>query len=314
MQRHFIFGCGFLGYRLARKLVQLGHIVDTVTRDATKAERLRKEGIEARVSEQSQWIELATRTDHPPLDSITIAIGNDGVGGTQHGDVYGAACEAALRLVDRQGVGRQPTLLFVSTTGVYAARRSGERTESTADPDVSELHAETTPVEITHSWVDESAEVGPIRPGSIASLQCERRLLGAAPEFTKVFRMAGIYSLDRIPNLNRLRAGQPLPGRGQDPLNLIHVEDAASILAAAMQSPPAEAVLNVADGCPVTRARFYTFLAERFQTASPVFTEEGGRQATGKRIDTARLQAWYPGPWRFPNYRLGLSEDVNSTR
>jgi len=300
MDHHFIFGCGFLGRVLARQWVAAGQSVWTTSRDPEKVAQLQAEGIHALPADHTQWAAFAQQTSWPVFRSITVCIGNDRRQGSDHQVIYQAATHAALLLAQRGHDGSlvakadalpspntTSRVLFVSTTGVYQT----DATEAEAIP-----------------RVDEHWPVAAHRDGAAASLACEALLAGQTTVPYTLFRLAGIYSLQRIPNLSRLQNGQPIAGSGQGLLNLIHVEDAATILRQAAAEPPEWPVLNVADGHPIRRQAFYDHLAARYGCPPPQFTEEGGRTAGQKQIDTTRLQAWFRGPWQFPDYRLGLED------
>lgn len=298
MDHHFIFGCGFLGHVLARQWVADGQQVWTTSRDPEKVARLQSEGVQAVQADHGDWAEFAQRETWPAFRSITVCIGNDRRQGSDHQAIYQAATQAAVLLAQRapQGSVDAPApphanthassrVLFVSTTGVY-------QTDGGATDVIPR--------------VDENWPVAAQRDGAAASLACEALLAQQASVPYTIFRLAGIYSVERIPNLSRLQNGQPIAGSGQGLLNLIHVVDAATILRQAAVDPPAWPVLNVADGQPIRRQAFYDHLAQRYGCPAPQFTDEGGRTAGQKQIDTTRLQDWFRGPWQFPNYRLGL--------
>lgn len=299
MSKHFIFGCGFLGRRLAERLVGVGDEVWTSTRSRTKSQELEKEEIHAIVAEPQQWTTRKIQDSLPAFDSITICIGNDRRDGQEHSDVYQAATNAALNFARR--FPNQPCRIqFVSTTGVYKRTIAiPAREDSDPAPDASLVPT-----------IGEDAPLGAERPGARASIACEKILAEQSPISYSIFRLAGIYSLERIPNLAALRSGQPMVGSGDGLLNLIHVHDAAAILAFGSSQPPPWSITNVSDGNPVRRREFYEFLAECYECPPPQFTEEGGRSSSDKYIDTQRLTRWFPGPWRFPNYRVGLAGET----
>lgn len=284
MHHHFIFGCGFLGSRIARKLSSNGHTPWTVTRSAEKASQLNQQNIRTVVGDfKDEDFELPT--DLPSFESITICVGNDGSGSGGHLETYTAATQAALNLAQRSSDSSSVKILFVSTTGVYS------------NPD-SEANQ---PI-----YVDETWPTVPMRPGSVASLRCEQMLLQQSLIPVTIFRLAGIYHPDRIPNLNTLKMGQPLSGDGIGWLNLIHVDDAATILEKAIHQWPQDRILNVADGNPVKRQEFYDYLAQEFHTPPPNFSQVGPNRGGFKQIDNGRLIRWFGDSFEFPSYRQGL--------
>ncbi len=284
MSNHFIFGCGFLGIRFANKLRINGQVPWTVTRSAEKANSLRQQKIQAIVGDfKAVTFELPANL--PAFDSITICVGNDGAGESGHLETYTAATLAALKLAQRSPTPSATKIMFVSTTGVYSAPESGT----------------DQPVKIDENWPTK-----PTRPGSIASLHCEQILLEQNSIPASIFRLAGIYHTDRIPNLPNLKSGQPLSGDGRGWLNLIHVDDAASILFKATHQWPHHPILNIADGHPVTRQEFYDFLSQEFRTPKPIFNETGPNRGGSKQIDNTRLAQWFGSAFEFPSYKQGL--------
>ena len=91
-------------------------------------------------------------------------------------------CSAALPVV------RSTRVIYISTTGVYGPA-GGE-------------------------WVDEQTLPAPERDGGKASLAAEQ-VLAAHPigKRSIILRLAGIYGPDRIPYIDKLRAGEPLACR-----------------------------------------------------------------------------------------------------
>ena len=98
--------------------------------------------------------------------------------------------------------------IYISTTGVYGTA-GGE-------------------------WVDEETPPDPQRDGGRASLAAEQ-VLAAHPLGARsiILRLAGIYGPGRVPFLDKLRAGEPIPAPSAGYLNLIHVDDAAAVVVAA---------------------------------------------------------------------------------
>lgn len=271
MLHHLILGCGFLGSRLATRLVTRGDRVTTTTRHPAKAESLNQAGIEALTGNFDES-DLRRELVSNAYDSITICVTNDSPSAS-HQQVYLSAAQLGIDAVKKHGAQR---IHFVSTTGVYAAPTRGLVV------------------------VDESWPTDPVRPGSIASLMCENLLRQELPGQHHVYRLAGIYHSDRMPNLAKLESGESLPGRGEGWLNLIHADDAAAILEYATRTPPAFDILNVSDGQPVTRQEFYNALAERRGFSPPTFDATLEGRGGQKIVDNTALASWFPGDLRDP--------------
>jgi nucleoside-diphosphate-sugar epimerase len=129
--------------------------------------------------------------------------------------------------------------------------------------------------------------------------------------------MAGLYGPGRVPHLDKLRAGLPLPVPSDGWLNLIHIDDAARIVVAAeawrAEREPADGphIFCVADGAPVRRADYYSEAARVLGAPPPQFTTPpsdspaGPGAAANRRIATTRCEE--AGVARLSSYREGLA-------
>ncbi|HLZ33967.1 MAG TPA: hypothetical protein VKP13_08110 [Nitrospira sp.] len=127
-------------------------------------------------------------------------------------------------------------------------------------------------------WIDETAPVD-LRKSRVQGEEWLRNECGAI-----VLRVAGIYGPGRNP-LDWIRQGRVGPSRKY--VNLIHVEDLASICLAALKRGNPGEVYNVSDGVPYTWDEIYRTARDRWNLA---WIPERPNQETGKRIDTRRLR------------------------
>jgi nucleoside-diphosphate-sugar epimerase len=96
-------------------------------------------------------------------------------------------------------------------------------------------------------------------------------------------------------------------------LNLIHVEDGASAVIAAIAHAGAGSVINVCDDHPVRRRDFYTRMAEVLGAPSPWFppaVEASVAEAVNRRIVNRRMHAELGVALRYPSYMEGLPASV----
>jgi nucleoside-diphosphate-sugar epimerase len=134
-----------------------------------------------------------------------------------------------------------------------------------------------------------------------------------------VLRLAGIYGPSRVPNRADLLEQKPLPFDPTSALNLIHVDDAASIVLAAEKSAPVPRTYVVSDGHPVARGDYYAELAKLWHAPPPLFAAPGEvdpssgnaiapprRGGADKRIDTTRLMSELAPALEFPDFQAGL--------
>jgi nucleoside-diphosphate-sugar epimerase len=285
--RLLIFGCGYLGSRVARLWQDRGGAVRAVTRSASKAAGLQASNIQPIVCDISAPEPALPEKLWLGVKTILFAVGYDRGSSQAIGEVYAGGLERVLRACPSE----IERFIYISSTGVYGQATGG--------------------------WVDEQTACHPVREGGKASLAAEVVLRDSKlAERRIILRLAGIYGPDRIPRAPDLRAGLPIPAPADGWLNLIHVEDAATIvlLAAERATPPATYV--VSDGNPVLRADYYRELARLLKAPPPQFVPPTAdspaalRAGSDKRINPARLFAELQPQLQFPSYREGLAAIV----
>jgi nucleoside-diphosphate-sugar epimerase len=218
---------------------------------------------------------------------VLFAVGYDHSAGQSIADVYAGGVASVLAALPAD-TGR---FIYISTTGVYG-NASG-------------------------AWVDEQTPPDPKRDGGRASLAAEQIIsahpIGAA---SIILRLAGIYGPGRVPFIDKLLAGQPIPAPAAGHLNLIHVDDAAAVIVAASQLAPfprGPQIYCVSDGHPVKRAEFYRETARQLCAPPPTFVEtdpnspRAARAKADRKICNDRMLAELGVQLVYPNYRAGLA-------
>jgi nucleoside-diphosphate-sugar epimerase len=278
-----IFGCGYLGSRVAQLWRESGETVYAVTRSESRSEAFRAAGLLPIVADITGPETLRAL---PAVDAVLVAVGFDrSVGATIH-DVYVTGLANALDALPASVA----QIIYVSSVGVYGQTDGG--------------------------WVDEQSPCEPTQEGGRACLAAESLLAEHAPGTRRVvLRLAGIYGPDRIPLAAKIQAGEAIPNPPDGWLNLIHVDDAARIVLAADQNDQASGVYCVADGNPVLRRDYYDHLAELLAAPPPTYCTEsppGERRRGGgnKRIRIDRLRRDLAPQLQYPSYRQGLAAIV----
>jgi nucleoside-diphosphate-sugar epimerase len=279
-----IFGCGYLGERVARRWRDAGEEVVVVTRKRVRADEFQRQGycpIVADVTKKDTLPKL------PLVQSVLFAVGHDRSAEPSMQDVYVGGMRNVLAVlpfeIDR--------FIYISTTGVYGRTDGG--------------------------WVDEATPPDPIREGGRASLAAEQTLanhpLGGR---SVILRLAGIYGAGRVPFIDKLRTGEPIPAPAAGYLNLIHVDDAAEVVLAADRLAHFEdgpRIYCASDGAPVERGEYYSDVARQIGAPPPRFVEPDpesprtARAMTDRRISNARMLADMRVKLAYPNYRDGLA-------
>lgn len=289
-----IFGCGYLGERVARRWQSGGHEVVVVTRYQQRAADFKRQGYEAIVADITR---SETLRNLPAADTVLFAVGYDRGGGASVDDVYAGGIRNVLAALPLD-TGR---FIYISTTGVYGLA-SGE-------------------------WVDEATPPNPQRDGGRASLAAEQAL-AAHPLGSRsiVLRLAGLYGPNRVPFIRELRAGEPIPALASGYLNLVHVDDAAEVVVAAGEWSPGGTrvahdgprVYCVTDGQPVERGAYYSEVARQVGAPPPHFIEpdpsspRAARAESNRRVCNDRMLTELCVTLSFPDYRAGLASILST--
>ena len=290
-----IFGCGYLGLRVGKMWRAAGDHTWAFTRNEDRVIELGTAGMHTAQGDVTDSTSLGHLQeifgiDGTPLEAILYAVGFDRSSASDMRTVYADGLRNVLN-VAAPSINR---LIYVSTTGVYGYARG--------------------------DWVDEQTPPDPQREGGRASLAAEQVLtqhpLGRR---SAILRLAGIYGPGRVPYLDKLRAGEPLPVPTTGWLNLIHVDDAARIVVAVdawLKSRGASDgphIFCVSDGVPVSRRDYYAEVARLVGVPEPNFSTPppdspaAARAAADRRISNAKLTNTLQVNLKYPSYREGLA-------
>lgn len=273
-----VFGCGFLGCRVAQRWAARGDRVFAVTRSDERCAELHSLGL---VPLQADVTRAETLTDLPQCETVLYAIGWDRRAGQSRQQVYVEGLENVL-----QRLPPPAKLIFVSSTGVYG-------------------HADG-------SWVDENSPCHPRREASRAIYAAEQ-VLGRSgwASRTVILRMAGMYGPGRMLRLDELRRQSPMPVAANSFINLIHVDDAARVVEAVADRVSPPELFNVSDGQPADRREYFSFGARLLGLPPPEFVEpetaadSQRHDGENKRVCSRKLFDHLGIELRYPRYREG---------
>lgn len=272
-----VFGCGYLGRRVAARWHAAGRRVSAVTR--RNAAELRALGLDPVVADVT---DPATLTALPRAGTVLYAVGMDRAAGKSMRDVYVGGLGNVLSALPAGG-----RLIYVSSTGVYGQTDGG--------------------------WVDEASATAPVEESGRVVLEAEALLRERRPDAV-ILRFAGLYGPDRLLRKQPIIRGEPLVGDADKWLNLIHVEDGADAVLATEAHAAPGATYTIADDGPTPRRAFYTLLAELLHAPPAAFDERPEPGAANRRVSNRRAKAdlgWAP---RFPTFRDGLPAAVADSR
>lgn len=294
-----IVGCGYVGRRLAQRLIERGQVVFGTTRSPDKARQLAAMGVRPLLVHITQPVTLAALTPALQAESLDVfhlvPPGRPGAAPSPRQVVLGGVAHM-VKALRRANVRRA---VLASSTAVYS-QRGGER-------------------------VDADSPARPVDERGRVLLDGEKLWLDAG-DANHVVRFAGLYGPGRVIGLKPVFDGAPLLGDPQALLNLIHIDDAAALLEAMITADRPGRIELGCDGRPVPRIEYYNHLAERLGVAPPrVLDDEAAartlglnverlRSASSKALDhiaTCRRTGWTP---RFPSYREGLDDALARSR
>ena len=276
----FIFGFGFTGAALARRLGAEGWATAGTSRSPEGRAAMARLGVRPVDPADSG----ALRQTLGAADALLIA--------TPPG-VEGCPGFNSLAPLLSAGERRPAWTGYLSTTGVYGDRQGG--------------------------WVFETSELAARSLEGARRVEAERswRRLGRELDMAvTVFRLPGIYGPGRSP-FDRLRdGGQRRIVKPGHVFSRVHADDIAAGLAASIARPRAGGIYNLCDDLPAPAAEVTAYAAAMLGMEPPPevawneadMTPAARRfYAESKRVSNARAKAelgWRP---TYPTYREGLA-------
>ncbi len=284
--RKLIFGCGYLGERVAQKWLGDGHETWALTRSEEHASRLAESGLNPLVGDV---LDLGSLQKFPQVETVFYAVGFDRTSKPSKRTVYVDGLRNVL-----EGIrGKCRRFVYISSTSVYG-QDNGE-------------------------FVDEFSAVS---PGEENGCICRDAEAVVWEHFRRtdhdsgkgdaiILRLAGLYGPGRLlAREQQLRQGGLLSGNPDAWLNLIHVEDAVqAVLAAEVRGQSGETYL-VCDDRPIRRREYYAALASQLGLAPPGFESLAANapewQKLNKRCVNRRMREELGVELRSPTVIEGL--------
>ena len=287
--KRLIFGCGYLGLRVAKRWIKSGDSVFAITRNPERAPELERLGLRPIVADITNSNSLS---ELPIVDTVLFAVGMDRSKYSDIRLVYVEGLKHAIDALSKSLSDETGQFIYVSSTGVYG--------------------------DFGGDWVDENSATQPEREGGQACLEAENVIRASRFQSrSTILRFAGIYGEDRVPTgkLIQARQWEKLSSAGY--LNLIHVDDGAAIVETVASANPAGETFLVSDGNPALRRDYYEFIANHFEV-DPIPWEQidnnsnGSRPGSNKRVGNKKLLEHFSITLQFPNYRAGLAQALES--
>jgi len=286
--RVLIVGCGYIGTALGRELAGCGHEVFGLRRSNAAEATLRAAGIHPVAADVTRLDSLKRLPG--PFDWVVNTVSSARGGLDEYRASYLEGTKQLLRWLESQPPRR---FLYTSSTGVYGQNDG--------------------------SLVTESSPAEPATPTARILVETERCLLDtfATSGFPAlVLRVAGIYGPERTFFLRQFLSGEArLSGDGGRILNMVHRDDVAGAIRAALENGRPGEIYNVADDEPVTQLQFFEWLAKTLGRPLPPSVPEGiaedrKRGLTSKQVSNRRLKSELGYAFRFPTFREGYAAEI----
>lgn len=278
--RTLIVGCGYVGVAIAARLHQAGHEVFGLRRSAVAPTASAGiQPVQADVTDPESLAALPV-----PLDWVVYCVS----AGRSAPDTYRAAyLEGTRNLLKRLSAAPPQRFLYTSSSGVYGQNDG--------------------------SWVTESSEAIP--PGETGRILAEAEQLVLHPDSAAVspgivVRLAGIYGPGRdYWRRQFLEGNATLDGDGSRCLNMIHREDVAGAVVAALERGRAGEIYNVVDNEPIPQKELFQWLSRRMgrpmPSPGPSRDSLRKRGVTNKRISNRKLREQLNYQLQYPTFREG---------
>lgn len=281
-----MFGCGYIGTRIAKVERQAGHSVLCVVQSTVSATALRAAGFAVQQCDLDRHTAIETTAVNikTNIDVLYYLVPPTNKG------IVDLRSQQALKWLAGSTIKH---IVLISTTGVYG--------------------------DCGGAWIDETRALNPTAERSIRRVDSENTWRQWALERAirlSVLRVAGIYAADRLPE-KRIRQQIPVLSESVSPFsNRIHADDLVNACIAAAQGEPS-GIYNIADDQPTTMSDYFFRVADALGLPRPAQISLSDARATfspamlsylneSRRIDNRKMKAELGVQLRYPTLADGL--------
>ena len=286
--RVLIVGCGYVGLPLGSELVKQGHEVFGLRRSQEADADLRSAGIKSLMGDITKPEQLAQLP--ASYDWVVNCVSASSGGVEEYREVY---LQGMKNLIVWLGAASPKKFVYTSSTSVY-----GQNDGS--------LVKETSPTEP----VVETAKI---------LVETEAVLFEAARQQkipAVILRLAGIYGPGRGYWFKQyLKNEARIEGTGARILNMIHRDDVAGVIIAALKGGRPGEVYNAVDDEPVSLVNFFQWLSGPLGKELPPSAPEDPdavrkRGVTNKKVSNRRLKMELGYQFKYPTFRQGYTAEI----
>jgi len=278
--RVLIVGCGYVGLPLGVELVRQGHEVFGLRRTRLAEAALTTAGIKPVSADITSLEELKKLPSG--YDWVVNTVSSTKGGAEEYRQVY---LQGMRNLVAWLNPTPPAKFVYTSSTSVYG--------------------------QTDGSQVDETSCTEPATETSHVLLEAEQVL--ATQSFPAIIlRVAGIYGPGRGYWLQQfLRGEAKIAGHGERILNMIHRDDVAGAIIAALERGRSGEIYNAVDDEPVAQIDLFRWLSETTGRAMPPVSTDAEparkRGITDKNVSNFKLKAELRYRFKYPTFREGFA-------
>ncbi|TLU98039.1 NAD-dependent epimerase/dehydratase family protein [Dyadobacter luticola] len=274
-KRISILGCGWLGFSLAQRLRRQPSTQEIrgSTTSMEKVFKFANNGIEAHLFDLNPGFPDQNEDNENFFKVDTLVISLPPRLTKNEPGFYPKQIEAVVEKIQASEI---TDILFISSTSVY--------------PDLNRVMSETDVTKPEHSASPEMV----LAENLVQALSPERNVT--------IARLAGLLGYNRIPG--KYVQGQKNMLTGEIPVNYIHRDDAATILAIMIEKGLKNETYNIVAPHHPTRAEIYQKSCDQFGWEAPTYAQNAEKPAfkviSGEKLDKDfSYSLLYPDPLNF---------------
>lgn len=291
-RRMVIAGCGYVGKRLARRLMGTGHEISGLVSSAASLQACTAQGIECTALDFD---------DKDALQAASLEMGDSRLIYLAPPPPRGDQDTRLGHLLQRIAGQSIQRMVLISTTGVYG--------------------------DCAGEWVDESRTLNPQVDRALRRADAEQRACIFCERYgipLVILRVPGIYGPGKLP-LERIKKGTPIVSEQDSPFtNRIHVQDLVNICEQALLRDDIAGVYNCSDGRPGTMYEYFTRVAEFAGLPQPpaISLQQAQDQLSAgmlsymnesRRIDNRKLLRDFAIQLDYPDLPSGLRASLDDS-
>jgi nucleoside-diphosphate-sugar epimerase len=286
--RVLIIGCGYVGLPLGAELVKQGHEVFGLRRSTGAEADFKSAGIKPLTADITKAEQLTKLPGG--YDWVVNCVSASGGGAEEYREVY---LQGTRNLIEWLGAAPPKKFVYTSSTSVYGQDDGSLVKENSA--------------------TEPAVETGKIL------VETEQVLLAAVAERkfpAVILRVAGIYGPDRGYWFKQYLSNEArIEGNGSRMLNMIHRDDVAGAIIAALKSGRPGEVYNAVDDEPVSQLGFFQWLSGPLGKELPPSAPEDAevvskRGVTNKKVSNRRLKMELGYQFKYPTFRQGYTAEL----